>query len=89
VTDRPENCCAEGCGRPTSSHNVALDVSEHDSVGLPTLAGVVCHRCWSGDGCGDREPVSELLDDHGALLDRLDAGRMAAVPVPVEEMVSS
>jgi len=88
VTRRPENCCAAGCARPTSSHSVAVDVSEHDAVGLPTLAGSVCHRCWV-EGTEGGEPVSELLDDRGALLDRLDIGRMVAVGKPIEEMVSS
>lgn len=86
MTTKPERCCAEGCGRPTQSHNVAVDVSEHDAVGLPTLAGVVCHRCWV-DGPDGAEPIEERLDDHDRLYEALDTGEMVAVGTPVGELV--
>lgn len=95
--NKPENCCADGCGRPTRSHNVAIDVSEHDAVGLPTLAGVVCHRCWAGDS-EDVPPIGDLYNDAAyddedgdaatiRLIESVDFEQMVSIHVPVEELV--
>ena len=76
----PENCA--GCGRPTQSHSVAIDVSDVDAVGLPTLAGVVCHRCWIGDT--EDTPAIGSIDEKHRLRAALDADRLVAVDTPVE-----
>lgn len=82
MTVKPDGCCAAGCGRPTQSHNIAVDVSEHDAAGLPALAGVVCHRCWT-------ERIGSLVESEpGAaeMLEALDTDEMVAVPMDVKEM---
>ena len=80
MTD-PENCA--GCGRPTQSHSVAIDVSGVDRVGLPTLAGVVCHRCWIGET--EATPaIGERVGDKRGLRAALDADRLVAVDTPAE-----
>lgn len=81
--DKPENCA--GCGSWTQSHSVAVDVSEHDEVGLPTLAGVVCHTCWTG-GTEGVPAVGDLLGDPDALYEALDTDELVAVAAPVEEL---
>jgi len=76
----PANCA--GCGRPTQSHSVAIDVSDVDRVGLPTLAGVVCHRCWIGET--EATPAIGSIDEKHRLRAALDADRLVAVDTPVE-----
>lgn len=94
MSTKPDYCA--GCGRPTQSHNVAIDVSEHDNVGLPTLAGVCCHRCWSGDSDGV-PPIGDLLQDvqyddergeraEDKLVDAMDFDEMVAISAPVEAL---
>jgi hypothetical protein len=80
--NKPETCAS--CGSWTQSHNVAIDVSEHDDVGLPTLAGVVCHSCWTGNG--DGPAVGDLMGDPDALMEALDTGEMVSVGAPVEDL---
>lgn len=84
---KPTNCCIDGCGRPTQSHNLAIDMSEHDVIGAPTLAGVVCHRCWIGETEGV-EAVGEI-EDYMELYRATDSGRMVILSVPVEELTGS
>lgn len=83
MSNRPENCA--GCGRPTQSHTVAIDVSDHDVVGLPTLAGVVCHRCWIGDTENVPE-IESVVEDEAQLRDALDTDWLVATETPVEEI---
>lgn len=84
MVQKPENCA--GCGSWTRSHNVAIDVSEHDEVGLPTLAGVVCHKCWTGQR-DDLPAIGELLDDHDRLYEVLDTDNLVAVSLTTEELL--
>lgn len=89
MTQKPDNCCVDGCGRPTQSHNIAVDVSDHDVIGMPTLAGVVCHRCWTGE-TGEKPPMPELIGESGGdprgLLEHLDEDAMVLTAVPAEEL---
>ena len=86
---RPCACC----GKRTRSHNIAIDVSEHDSVGLPTLAMSVCHTCWAGN-TKDTPSIRDVYTDaanYGGehrekLLSLVDLDRATASPVPVEEL---
>lgn len=86
MVTKPENCAAAGCGKPTRSHNVAVDVSDYDDIGLPTLAGVVCHTCWIGETDGV-PAVGDMLDDYDDLYEALESDRLRAVPAPVEELI--
>lgn len=94
MVEKPEGCAS--CAKRTKSHNVAVDVSEHDEVGLPTLAGVVCHTCWVGDTDGV-PPIGDLYEDvhrdeedsdgaYDDLVGALDFGEMVAVSTPAGEL---
>lgn len=98
MTTKPKKCAA--CGKPTQSHNIAIDVSDHDRVGLPTLAGVCCHTCWRGDTDGT-PPIGDLYSDASAhhddeagdraadrLVESVDIGLMVASTVPVEDLLA-
>lgn len=85
MVEKPELCA--GCGKFTRSHNVAVDVSEYDEIGMPTLAGVVCHTCWIGDTDGV-PAIEPMLDDHDRLRETLDTDNLVAVSVGVEELLS-
>jgi len=58
-------------------------VSDVDVVGLPTLAGVVCHRCWVGD-TEDTPAIGERVGDKRRLRAALEVDRLVAVDTPVE-----
>jgi hypothetical protein len=84
MVERPETCCVEVCGRPTQSHNVAFDVSEHDVVGLPTAAGVVCHRCFTG-GTEGAPAIGEAAGTDGFdPNEHIDFDETVLVATPVE-----
>lgn len=76
------------CGKPTRSHPVAFDVSDNDVIGAPTLAGMVCHRCWTGDGDAADRPFEELLEEPDEALRVVDWDRMVITSVPVEKLLA-
>jgi ribosomal protein L32 len=84
MVQKPQECA--GCGSWTRSHNVAVDVSERDGAGTPTLAGVVCHKCWTGRR-DDLPAIEGLLDDHERLYEALDTDSLVAVSVTTEELL--
>jgi hypothetical protein len=78
MSNTPDGCA--GCGKPTQSHHLRLDVSHLNDVGLPVLACVVCHTCWTGDTPGVPN-IGRLQEsgDEEALFGALEIDRMVAV----------